>query len=239
MTTGEARPRILVVGSYVEAFTMQVPRMPGAGETVIGWGSERGPGGKGSNQAIQAARLGAEVEILARIGADALGEGARRLWREEGLGCDLVRSVADLPTGVGYIILDGAGQNRIVVDPGANARLGADEARAAEPAIAASRLVLAQLEPPVEGGGGGVPDRQAAWCHDAAQSGAGALAETRALASDRRADPESQRGQGVDRASRGGVQRGQGGIGAPKPGHRHRGHHPGGRGGVDRGRRRW
>lgn len=148
--TSPRSPAIVVVGSYVHAFTIAVPRMPGDGETVIGSGSDVGPGGKGSNQAIQAARLGARVELLACVGDDAFGRAARELWAAEGLGTELVTTDPARATGLAFIIVDEAGQNRIVVDVGANVSLSPAGVRRAEDAIAAADLVMAQLEPPVD-----------------------------------------------------------------------------------------
>lgn len=143
-------PRLFVVGSYVHAFTIAVPRMPGDGETVIGSGSDVGPGGKGSNQAIQAARLGAQVDLLACVGDDDFGSAARELWAAEGMATGLVRTDPARPTGLAFVILDETGQNRIVVDVGANLSLSVADVRDAEDAIAAADLVMAQFEPPVE-----------------------------------------------------------------------------------------
>lgn len=141
--------RIFMVGSYVQGFTIEVPHMPVDGETVIGSDSFVGPGGKGSNQAIQAARLGADVELLACVGDDGFGRAARELWAEEGLGTTLVRTDPSRPTGLAFMILDQNGQNRIAVDVGANGSLSPEDARLAEDAIAAVDLVMAQFEPPV------------------------------------------------------------------------------------------
>ncbi|WP_366929472.1 PfkB family carbohydrate kinase [Mesorhizobium sp.] len=91
------------------------------------WGSgfAFGNGGKGSNQAIGAARLGARCKLLAGVGADKFGDEALQLWRAEGFDCSAVRQTAETPTMAGIIILDAAGENRIITDPGANARLTA------------------------------------------------------------------------------------------------------------------
>ena len=77
--------QIAVVGSYGVGLTMRVPRMPGAGETLSGGEFASGPGGKGSNQAIGASRLGASVSLLTAVGDDAFGTAAFDLWREEGV----------------------------------------------------------------------------------------------------------------------------------------------------------
>ncbi|MBO0702657.1 MAG: ribokinase, partial [Candidatus Dormibacteraeota bacterium] len=136
MTTG-AGPRIVVVGSYVHVFTIQVPRAPLDGETVIASTSRADPGGKGSNQAVQMARLGAEVELLAVVGDDPAGATALELWRQEGVGARLVRTDPGLPTGLAFVILEASGKNRIAVDVGANAALGAPDVARAGAAIEA------------------------------------------------------------------------------------------------------
>jgi len=145
----DRKPRIFVVGSYMHAFVVRAARLPGDGETVFGSDSEIGPGGKGSNQAIAAARLGAEVTMLAAAGADLFGEAARTLWAGEGLKVLLVTRAAERPTGMAFIMVDGSGQNRIVVVPGANDLLDGRDADAAEDDIAAADLVVAQFESPL------------------------------------------------------------------------------------------
>lgn len=144
------RPRIFVVVSYMHAFVIRAPRIPREGETVFGTDSEIGPGGKGSNQAIAAARLGGQVDILACVGHDALGEQARALWEEEGLGSRWVfQDEAHRPTGMAFIIVDEHGQNRIIVTPGANDALLPRHAREAEDAIAGADILVAQFESPI------------------------------------------------------------------------------------------
>ncbi len=145
----QQQPPIVVVGSYMHAFVVRATRFPDPGETVFGTDSEIGPGGKGQNQAIAMARLGAEVTILACVGEDAFGAAARQLWQQEGLQTGHVRSVVSRPTGMAFIILDAQGQNRIIVVPGANDALGAADAEAAEAAIAGAQVVVAQFESPV------------------------------------------------------------------------------------------
>lgn len=146
----DGRPRIFVVGSYMHAFVVRSPRFPRDGETVFGTDSEIGPGGKGENQALAAARLGAQVDILACVGDDPFGEAALDLWTEEGLNTDLVRVVSGTPTGMAFIMVNEHGQNRIVVVPGANDALSAHDARQAEDRIASAAVVIAQFESPVE-----------------------------------------------------------------------------------------
>jgi len=144
------QPRIFVIGSYMHAFVIHAPRLPREGETVFGTDSEIGPGGKGSNQAVAAARLGAKVEILACVGHDPLGDEARSLWSEERLEDRWVfRDEQDRPTGMAFIMVDERGQNRIIVTPGANDALTARSADEAEEAIANADVLVAQFESPV------------------------------------------------------------------------------------------
>jgi ribokinase len=143
-------PRIVVVGSYATGLTMKVARIPGSGETLLGSGYRVDFGGKGSNQAVGCARLGASVNFVAKIGTDAFGKMALDLYRQEGIVTDFITQSADAPTGVGFIIVEaGTGHNSIVLDPGANELLGAPEISAAESLFGSSAVVLTQLETPV------------------------------------------------------------------------------------------
>src|SRR6201997_3113465 len=105
---------------------MKVKRLPSTGETLLGTGYRVDYGGKGSNQAVGCARLGAEVSFVARIGTDAFGEMALDLYRDEGIDTTYVKPIANSPTGVGFIIVEAAsGHNCITIDPGANELLTA------------------------------------------------------------------------------------------------------------------
>ncbi|WP_209441973.1 ribokinase [Neoroseomonas oryzicola] len=139
--------RILVVGSYNQDTVLRVPRFPKPGETLAATALEHFHGGKGSNQAVAAARSGAEVTLAACIGRDAAGDAALALWAGEGIDATAVRREAGAPTGTALILLDAAGENEIVILAGANARLAPEDAR---PAAAGAALVVAQLETPVE-----------------------------------------------------------------------------------------
>ena len=140
-----ARPVVTVVGSYAVGMTLRTDRIPVPGETRHGSDFDLGPGGKGSNQAIQAARLGADVELITCLGRDQFGDDALALYAREGVGTrHLVRS--DRTTGVGFIIVDADGQNVIVLDMGANHDLAPAHVEAARERIAASGVVLTQLE---------------------------------------------------------------------------------------------
>jgi ribokinase len=140
---------LLVVGSANADLVIGVERRPAAGETVLGGDLSVHPGGKGANQAVAAARLGARTALLARVGDD--GHGRLLLDSLRSAGVDPVGVlVGGAPTGVALITVDPTGDNSIVVSPGANARLAPGDARAAVSLFLASRVVSAQLEIPLE-----------------------------------------------------------------------------------------
>jgi ribokinase len=140
---------LLVVGSANADLVIGVERRPGAGETVLGSDLAVHPGGKGANQAVAAARLGARTALLARVGADAHGRLLLDSQRAAGVDTAGVL-VGGAPTGVALITVDPSGDNSIVVSPGANGRLTPDDVRAAGGLFQASRVVSAQLEIPLE-----------------------------------------------------------------------------------------
>ncbi|MFF4542894.1 ribokinase [Streptomyces sp. NPDC001435] len=140
---------LLVVGSANADLVIGVERRPGAGETVLGKDLAVHPGGKGANQAVAAARLGARTALLARVGDDA--HGRLLLESQRAAGVDTVGVlVGGAPTGVALITVDPSGDNSIVVSPGANGRLTPTDIRAAGSLFHASRVVSAQLEIPLE-----------------------------------------------------------------------------------------
>ncbi|MBV1940295.1 ribokinase [Streptomyces sp. BV286] len=140
---------LLVVGSANADLVIGVERRPGAGETVLGSDLALHPGGKGANQAVAAARLGARTALLARVGDDAHGRLLLDSQRAAGVDTSGVL-VGGAPTGVALITVDPSGDNSIVVSPGANGRLTPEDVRTAAPLLAASRVVSAQLEIPLE-----------------------------------------------------------------------------------------
>ncbi|HET6176141.1 MAG TPA: ribokinase [Candidatus Sulfotelmatobacter sp.] len=143
-------PRIAVVGSYATGLTMKVERIPSAGETLLGTGYRVDFGGKGSNQAVGCARLGAQVDFIAKIGKDSFGDLALGLYRSEGIDVAFVTQCSEAPTGVGFIVVEAAsGQNSIVLDPGANELLTAADVSAAAAPLKTACVVLTQLEIPV------------------------------------------------------------------------------------------
>ncbi|MFE3740150.1 ribokinase [Streptomyces sp. NPDC059134] len=140
---------LLVVGSANADLVIGVERRPGPGETVLGSDLSVHPGGKGANQAVAAARLGARTALLARVGDDAHGRLLLDSQRSAGVDTAGVRS-GGAPTGVALITVDPSGDNSIVVSPGANARLSPEDVRDAAALLAASRVVSTQLEIPLE-----------------------------------------------------------------------------------------
>ncbi|MFI6376609.1 ribokinase [Streptomyces sp. NPDC050546] len=140
---------LLVVGSANADLVIGVERRPGAGETVLGSDLAVHPGGKGANQAVAAARLGARTALLARVGDDAHGRLLLESQREAGVDTVGVL-VGGAPTGVALITVDPSGDNSIVVSPGANGRLAPEDVSAAACLFQSSRVVSAQLEIPLE-----------------------------------------------------------------------------------------
>jgi len=144
---GAGGVRLAVVGSANLDLTVRVPRLPLPGETVIGGDLVRGLGGKGANQAVAAARLGAEVTLVAAVGDDADGEGICERLGAAGLDLTGVRRLDGVPSGVALIQVRGDGENTVTVSAGANARLELTPESAR--AVGGAHAVLLQLEAPV------------------------------------------------------------------------------------------
>jgi ribokinase len=126
------RPRVTVVGSLNTDISLLVPHLPQAGETVLSAaGADVGGGGKGANQAVAAARLGAAVRMVGCCGADEFGARLRAGLAAEGVDVTAVRAVAGVTSGLALITVDGTGENAIAVAAGANAMAGDPEAAAA------------------------------------------------------------------------------------------------------------
>ncbi|MCO6451120.1 MAG: ribokinase [Caldilineales bacterium] len=142
--------RIVVVGSMNMDLITRTPRIPLPGETIIGHEYLTAPGGKGANQAVAAARMGAQVDMVGRVGQDAFGEELlANLTASDVQHATVVRD-GQAATGVALILVDDAGENSIVVASGANARVSADDVDAAGAAIAEADALLLQLEIPIE-----------------------------------------------------------------------------------------
>jgi len=147
---GQDRARIVVVGSSNMDMVVKSPRIPVVGETILGEGFIMTPGGKGANQAVAAAKLGAEVCFVARLGDDLFGRQSLNNFVQEGVDTTYVVSTRETPSGVALITVDRAGNNVIVVAPGANQRLSPEDVSKAQPSIASSGALVAQLEVPLE-----------------------------------------------------------------------------------------
>lgn len=142
-------PQVLIVASYVSELIFRVGHLMKPGETLPAR-FDQGLGGKGFNMTIAAGRCGASVVPVMMIGNDGYAGKPLALLRDEGIDTRHVTSNPDLPSGVGVILIGEDGQNCIAVDAGANATLGPDEITAAADAIRSAKVVLSQLETPVE-----------------------------------------------------------------------------------------
>jgi ribokinase len=150
MEKGSMAKKILVLGSFVADAAFRAARMPRWGETLMGSGFALGPGGKGSNQAVAAARAGAEVQMLSRLGEDAFGRLARDTWAADGIDASLTENCATA-TGSAVIMIDEvSGENAIIVVPGACFTLRPKDVEAAREAIRSAGVLLTQLELPLD-----------------------------------------------------------------------------------------
>jgi ribokinase len=151
-STGSSEPShasVCVLGSYAEALVMTVERIPKPGETLMGHSYRQEYGGKGSDMAVQAARLGADVSYVGVVGNDSFGQRFRDLMETEGVDTSALRVTDEHATGVGLILKDEQARNVIAVDMGANELFDATDIDAAGGVIAQSDVVLAQLEIPL------------------------------------------------------------------------------------------
>lgn len=143
--------KIVVVGSFNMDLISYMERLPRPGETVHGSRFVTGPGGKGSNQAVAAARLGAHVTFVGRVGQDMFGDTALELWQKDGIDTRYVTRDAELATGVAPIFVEeSTAENTIAVILGANNAVSKADVDRAEAAIASADVLLTQLEIPFE-----------------------------------------------------------------------------------------
>jgi len=136
---------ITVLGGFGVGKTIQISRAPEAGETVSGGVYSEGPGGKGSNQAVQMARLGATVSLITAVGDDAGAEMGRALWAAEGINAQGA-VVTSQPTMVGFIIVDAQGENRIALAPGALDAMRPEDLVQLHPILEGSGMLVVSLE---------------------------------------------------------------------------------------------
>ncbi|QSN62511.1 ribokinase [Caballeronia sp. M1242] len=145
-----ARGRVVVVGSLNMDLVARAPRLPKPGETLAGSAFAQAPGGKGANQAVAAARLGAQVAMIGCVGGDANGATLRAGLEAEGIDCAALATSAHAPTGVALIIVDDASQNAIVIVAGSNAQVTPAVIDEQEALLARADVIVCQLETPPE-----------------------------------------------------------------------------------------
>ena len=142
---------VVVVGSSNTDMVVRSERLPRPGETVLGGAFGMAAGGKGANQAVAAARLGARAAFVARVGTDTFGDAALAGFQAEGIDCRFVVQDPDAPSGVALIGVDkGTGENFILVASGANAALSEENIERARPVIEGAAVLLCQLENPLK-----------------------------------------------------------------------------------------
>lgn len=145
-----SRKWVTVMGSFVADFAFRTQRLPKWGETMLGSDFRLGPGGKGSNQAVAAARLGGRVSFISKLGCDPLGDLARSTYAQEGIDTRHLFKTQEHSTGGATIIVDEqSGENAIVVVPGSCFKLTCEEVDQARDLIAESSIFMTQLELPV------------------------------------------------------------------------------------------
>jgi ribokinase len=141
---------LVILGVFVADTAYRADRLPRMGETILGRSFALGPGGKGSNQAVAAARLGAEAHFVTRLGDDAFGAMALATWEAAGVRPVVTRDPASY-TGAAFIFVDEAsGDNAIIISPGAAARIGPADLEAQAGLIGGARVFVTQLEQPLE-----------------------------------------------------------------------------------------
>lgn len=141
--------RVTVVGSYIVALVMDMDRLPIEGETVVGRDFHTTFGGKGSNAAVSAARLGAETYFLGKVGRDCFAADFVAMLKREGVHPEKVLYSDDLPTGVGIILFNSTGTNLIAIDPGANGQLSPSDLAEHVDTIRKSSVIVSPLEIPL------------------------------------------------------------------------------------------
>lgn len=142
-------PHIVVVGSINMDLVVRCRTLPRPGETLSGSSFEEIPGGKGANQAVAAARLGARVSMIGRVGDDAFGRTLQRSLESNGVDVQAVQATSGISSGLAVIAVEDSGQNSIIVIPGANGRLTTSDIQAAADIIRSADVVLLQFEVPM------------------------------------------------------------------------------------------
>jgi ribokinase len=141
--------RVTVIGSLNMDLVVRTPRIPKPGETIIGKDFHTIPGGKGANQAVAAAKLGAQVSMVGRVGEDDFGRALLENLSSVSINCDGVKKDPHSATGIALITVEDSGENNIVLATGANMKLTVDDLEDAADTIARADIVLLQLESPL------------------------------------------------------------------------------------------
>lgn len=144
------KPSLVVVGSYNRDISLLMGRFPEPGETCLALNRTESHGGKGSNQAVQAALCGASVAMIACVGDDPSGRAAMSFWEEHSIDVSGTRVAAEASTGTAIILVNSDGENMIAVDSGANSLLSPEVIGSRQQIFARSTAVIAQLETPLE-----------------------------------------------------------------------------------------
>lgn len=144
------KPKIVVIGSSNTDMVVKVPHIPAPGETILGTDFLTIPGGKGANQAVAAARAGADVTFIACVSDDLFGKQAIENYRKEGIDTSCIKIQPGIHSGIALINVAEGGENSISVAPGANSHLVPEDIHGFEAAFDSAKVVLAQLEIPME-----------------------------------------------------------------------------------------
>ncbi len=142
--------KVVIVGSLNMDLVTRAPRLPRAGETLAGQSFVTVPGGKGANQAVAAARLGASVAMIGCVGDDAYGEQLRTALLAEGIDCQAVTRVSGESTGVALIVVDDSSQNAIVIVAGGNGHVTASVVDSFDALLSGADVIICQLEVPLD-----------------------------------------------------------------------------------------
>ncbi len=148
MPNKRAKPIIVVIGSVNMDLVVECARLPVPGETITGTRSVTIPGGKGANQAVAAARLGAEVYFVGRVGDDDFGRVLRDGLDRAGVNTRYLRTTPGVASGTATIVVQAGGENSIILAPGANGKVAPSDIAAAAPIVRRASAVLLQLEIP-------------------------------------------------------------------------------------------
>ncbi len=150
MTASSASPRVLVLGGINMGLITRAGTLPAPGQTLRGERFYSSPGGKGATQAVAASRQGGRVKMVGRVGGDLFGPALLESLRSHGVDTSDVAVDAEAASGVGVILVDGSGQNRVLATYGANLRCGGEQLRSVEAALPETDVLLLQMEIPFD-----------------------------------------------------------------------------------------